>query len=214
MSTKLALKALKSKLRYLAKRNKGMRTSFVLLSLVYTFLFPQNSWAYYDMQDTFLAGNYLPASGQTAFNDYSNDLPDDLAIIQGHTLMQIASPENPAPICKKQEPPVCPSPKTCAAAVPKSKVTVITAYSSSYDETDGNPFVTASGTHVRDGVVAANFLKIGTKVQIPALYGDKVFVVEDRMASYNNGKVDIWMPSKAQALQFGVKRTEIVVLEN
>jgi 3D (Asp-Asp-Asp) domain-containing protein len=202
------------KLKFLLPRKGKKRTYLVLLGLAYTFLFPQHSWAYYDMQDNFLAGSYLPIDGQINYADSSNSFPDDLTIIQGHTLMQISSPENPAPICKKQEPPICPTPKTYPAPAPKSKVTVITAYSSSYDETDGNPFITASGTNVRDGVVAANFLKIGTKVQIPALYGDKVFVVEDRMASYNNGKVDIWMPSKAQALQFGVKRTEIVVLQN
>ena len=67
---------------------------------------------------------------------------------------------------------------------------------------------------MRDGIIAANFLKIGTQVKIPALYGDKVFVVEDRMAKKNSHKVDIWMPSKTDALQFGVKKAEIVVLEN
>src|SRR3990167_1248447 len=38
----------------------------------------------------------------------------------------------------------------------------ITAYSSTPEETDSTPFITASGTHVRDGVVAANFLPLGT----------------------------------------------------
>jgi 3D (Asp-Asp-Asp) domain-containing protein len=34
------------------------------------------------------------------------------------------------------------------------------------------------------------------------------------MARKNSHKVDIWMASKAEALQFGVKRAEIVVLAN
>ena len=37
----------------------------------------------------------------------------------------------------------------------------LTAYSSSVDETDDTPFITASGKHVRDGIVATNFLPFG-----------------------------------------------------
>ena len=94
-----------------------------------------------------------------------------------------------------------------------SKFTVeITAYSSTPDQTDDTPFITASGTHVRDGVVAANFLKIGTKIKIPELYGSKVFVVEDRMASRYFHRVDIWFANTAQARKFGIQEAEIVIL--
>ncbi|MBI2036999.1 MAG: hypothetical protein HYT14_01400, partial [Candidatus Liptonbacteria bacterium] len=57
------------------------------------------------------------------------------------------------------------------------RTVTITAYSSTPEETDSTPFITASGTHVRDGVVAANFLPFGTAVKIPELYGDRLFVV-------------------------------------
>src|SRR5438128_8379875 len=40
-----------------------------------------------------------------------------------------------------------------------------TAYSSTRDQTDASPFVTASGTRVRDGIIAINGLKFGTKVR-------------------------------------------------
>lgn len=91
----------------------------------------------------------------------------------------------------------------------------ITAYSSTPDQTDDTPFTTASGKTVADGIIANNGLKIGTKVQIPDLYGDKVFVVEDRMnRRMGEHRFDIWMPSKTLALNFGVKKTEIVVLED
>jgi len=33
------------------------------------------------------------------------------------------------------------------------------------------------------------------------------------MPARNSGKVDIWMPSKSLAVQFGVKKAEIVVLD-
>lgn len=88
----------------------------------------------------------------------------------------------------------------------------ITAYSSRIEETDSTPFTTASGTHVRDGVVAANWLPIGTKIKIPALFGDKIFVVEDRMAPKNAHKLDIWFKTTEAALRFGVKRAKVEIL--
>ena len=87
---------------------------------------------------------------------------------------------------------------------------IITAYSSTPDQTDDSPFITASGKYVCDGIVAANFLKFGTKIKFPSLFGDKIFIVEDRMALKNSHKVDIWMPSREQALNFGVKTAEMV----
>lgn len=90
----------------------------------------------------------------------------------------------------------------------------LTAYSSSPDETDDTPFTTASGGHVRDGVIAANFLPFGTKITIPEIFGNKVFVVEDRMNRRNVDGVDIWMPSKSKALRFGTTDAKIVILND
>lgn len=83
-----------------------------------------------------------------------------------------------------------------------------TAYTSDPSETkDYDIGITALGTKTREGVVAANFLPFGTKFKIPSVYGDRIFTVEDRMNSrYNNQRiVDIWMPKKADALNFGKK---------
>jgi len=96
---------------------------------------------------------------------------------------------------------------------------VITAYSSSWDETTGIPnmpgITTASGKHVTDGIIANNMLPFGTKIRIPGLYGNKIFVVEDRMnKSKSNYHIDIWMPDKTSAINFGVKNVEIEVLES
>ena len=88
----------------------------------------------------------------------------------------------------------------------------ITAYSSRVEETDSTPFITASGTRVRDGVVAANWLPIGTKVKIPALFGNKVFVVEDRMHRKNDHKLDIWFAETSDAFKFGVRRANVEIL--
>lgn len=91
------------------------------------------------------------------------------------------------------------------------KRVIITAYSSTPDQTDSTPFITASNTRVRDGIVAANFLPFGAQIKIPAVYGDKIFTVEDRMKS--NKKVDIWFPTREEALNFGAKIAEIEILE-
>lgn len=93
------------------------------------------------------------------------------------------------------------------------KLVWVTAYSSTPEETDDTPFITASMTTVRDGIVAANFLPFGTKIMIPELFGDKIFVVEDRMHRRNHSSVDIWMPSKEAAKEFGITKTKIVIVE-
>jgi len=95
------------------------------------------------------------------------------------------------------------------------ELTVIaTAYSSSVDETDDTPFITAYGSTTRDGVIANNLLPFGTKIMIPELYGNKIFVVEDRMNS-RKGKyqIDIWFHSKEDAKEFGAKTLDIEVIQ-
>jgi len=92
---------------------------------------------------------------------------------------------------------------------------VITAYSSTPDQTDDTPFTTASGKTVKDGIVANNMLPFGTKIKIPALYGDKVFEVQDRMNKRKSDyHFDIWFPTRELATEFGVKTAEIEVLES
>jgi 3D (Asp-Asp-Asp) domain-containing protein len=88
----------------------------------------------------------------------------------------------------------------------------VSAYSSTPDQTDDSPFITARNTYVRDGIVATNFLPFGTAIKIPAVYGDKIFIVEDRMNKRYTTNVDIWMADRQAALQFGRKNLVIEVL--
>jgi len=85
----------------------------------------------------------------------------------------------------------------------------ITAYSSTVDQCDSDPFTTANGEQVYDGGIATNFLPFGTKVKIPELYGDKVFTVNDRMNTRYYYHADIWMPTREEAKQFGIKYVTI-----
>lgn len=82
-----------------------------------------------------------------------------------------------------------------------------TAYTSTVAQTDSSPFVTASGKRVHEGTLAANFLPFGTRVRLPDHFGDREFVVEDRLASRFHNRVDVWFPEYGQAIQFGYKRS-------
>jgi 3D (Asp-Asp-Asp) domain-containing protein len=127
-------------------------------------------------------------------------LPEDLgelAIIEGNSLLPIVDPFNPE-----------------SQPVRRIRV-VITGYSSTEDQTDSDPFITAAGTQVREGIIANNLFPFGTKIKLPELYGEKIFVVEDRM-NWKKGyyHIDIWFPSYWEAKEFGAKRTYIEVLES
>ncbi|MFA4999689.1 MAG: hypothetical protein WC519_03135 [Parcubacteria group bacterium] len=94
----------------------------------------------------------------------------------------------------------------------RSVAVVITGYSSTEDQTDNTPFTTAWNTETRSGVVAANWLPLGTKIRIPELFGSQVFTVEDRMHPKNGDKLDIWFQSREEALKFGVKKARVEIL--
>lgn len=96
---------------------------------------------------------------------------------------------------------------------PPIKHVWVTAYSSTPEETDDTPFITASGKHVADGIIATNFLPFGTVVKIPELFDDKTFIVEDRMHRRKKNFVDVWMPTKQQAKEFGITYTQIVIFD-
>lgn len=94
---------------------------------------------------------------------------------------------------------------------------VITAYNSEVAQTDDDPCTTANGfnvcQHNQEDTVAANFLKFGTKVRIPEIFGDRVFVVRDRMNSRYTNHVDVWMKGHSEAVNFGVQVATIQVIE-
>ena len=101
--------------------------------------------------------------------------------------------------------------------VVRSAYYAMTAYNSEAAQTDASPCVTANGFNVCEyGVedtVAANFLPFGTKLRIPNLFGDRVFVVRDRMNARYTDRLDVWMLEKQDAKKFGVKLAKIEVLE-
>ncbi len=95
-------------------------------------------------------------------------------------------------------------------------IRTITAYNSEAAQTDGSPCVTANMfnvcEHGIEDTIAANFLKFGTKVRIPELFGNRVFIVRDRMNSRYPDRVDVWMINKEDSKNFGVRRAKIEVV--
>jgi len=84
------------------------------------------------------------------------------------------------------------------------------AYASSPYQTDSTPCITAAGTRVRKGVVATNFLPMGTILSI----NGELYIVEDRMNARFKGKyLDIWFPSTSEALEFGRRKLEIIIVD-
>ena len=104
------------------------------------------------------------------------------------------------------------SPSKAKIRVQKTMVVVVTAYSSTPDQTDSTPNIMANGKHVYDGAIAANFLPFGTKVKFPKLFGDKIFVVEDRMHERFSDRADIWMETRQAAINFGLRRVLIEIV--
>lgn len=89
---------------------------------------------------------------------------------------------------------------------------VVTGYSSTPDQTDEDPFITASGKFVEDGIIATNFLPFGTKVRFPELFGEKVFIVEDRMHKRFSDRVDVWFPERHLAEEFGIQKSIMEII--
>jgi 3D (Asp-Asp-Asp) domain-containing protein len=93
---------------------------------------------------------------------------------------------------------------------------VITAYNSDVAQCDSTPCITANGfnvcQHGIEDTVAANFLPMGTQIRIPALFGNRIFVVRDRMAKRHQARVDVWMKEYHDAKQFGVRTATIEIV--
>lgn len=97
--------------------------------------------------------------------------------------------------------------------VKKTFFSQVTVYHSLPHETSGDPFITALGTRTRDGVLASNCLAFGTRVRLPELFGERVFVVEDRLAAGKTCFVlDVWREYNPNNPSFGAPVTKVEIL--
>ncbi|MCK4818208.1 3D domain-containing protein, partial [bacterium] len=92
---------------------------------------------------------------------------------------------------------------------------VVTAYNPVATQTDSSPEITASNKQVRTGMIA---MSRDLEEEFGFRFGDPVFIVglgffvfEDRMNKRWTRRVDILMPCKKAAKEFGVKYSFLVV---
>lgn len=102
------------------------------------------------------------------------------------------------------------------SSAPVYAVTV-TAYSSSSDQCDSTPHLTATGTPVRRGIIAlSRDLLRRFNPEAPFDWGDRVhveglgeFIVEDTMSGRFARRADIWFPDSRSATAWGVRELKL-----
>ena len=99
-------------------------------------------------------------------------------------------------------------------AAKKTLVVMATAYSSTPDQTDDTPCITATGYDICNktkNVIAVSrdlvrSLGYGTQVRFPEVFGDQVFHIEDTMNARFVQRIDFHFDSREEAKQFGFKK--------
>jgi len=92
----------------------------------------------------------------------------------------------------------------------------VTAYTSSVDETDSDPFTNAAGTRPGPRSLACPaWMDFGTQVKIAG----HMYVCDDRMnpkkqIEFNQAGFDIWMETKAEAFEWGKRKLTVEVYRN
>ncbi|MFK7603844.1 hypothetical protein ACI3L1_16705 [Deinococcus sp. SM5_A1] len=116
------------------------------------------------------------------------------------------------------------APVAAIAARGRTAIVRATAYNSLAGQTDSTPFITATGTRTRPGVVALSrdllrSFPYGTRITIEDLSGrynnllrGRTFIVEDTMAARKTGSLDIWMGRRSDAINFGARQVRITAL--
>ncbi|MBM3320915.1 MAG: 3D domain-containing protein [Candidatus Eisenbacteria bacterium] len=110
--------------------------------------------------------------------------------------------------------------RRAVALLPPLEV-VVTAYSPTECQTDSLPFVTATNTHPRPGVIAlSRDLIRAFNPTAPFRFGDRVhlagigeFIVEDTMHERWNRRADIFFESTDDAIRWGKRRLAITLVE-
>ncbi len=97
-------------------------------------------------------------------------------------------------------------------ATVESFIAEVTQYTSSPEETDDTPNLTASGQFTGPGTIACpSRFKFGTLIQIE----NRIFKCNDRMniRYRNSNHFDVWTEEKSDALRFGRQKLQVFVLE-
>lgn len=191
-------------------------------TLVFNLCFPQYTAVAHKegqkfAQDTSLKDNLIALNEAKMVHELGKDNIKAESIVKEETFSELTLETKPVvvkakPVVARQAVLADKVNETSVSTSSNSKWVTVTAYSSTVDQCDDSPFITASGTHVRDGIIATNLLAFGTKVKFPSIYGDKIFTVEDRMNRRFSDRADIWFETREQAKQFGIRKLEMVIV--
>jgi 3D (Asp-Asp-Asp) domain-containing protein len=95
----------------------------------------------------------------------------------------------------------------------------VTAYTAGPESTGKSPShplygITASTKRVKENhsIACPRSLEFGTQIYIP--FFDNTFTCEDRGGAIKEGKIDVYMPEIKDALEFGRKDLEVLILED
>ncbi|MFN3267610.1 MAG: 3D domain-containing protein, partial [Deinococcales bacterium] len=148
----------------------------------------------------------------------------------------VAAAPKPAPKPVAAAPKPAPKPSNASrVASSRSLLTIVaksTAYNSHVSQTDSTPFVTATGARTRFGVVALSRdllrrIPYGSIVRIEDMgnwangrgrgkYSRMLsgvnFIVEDTMHPRKRNTVDVWMPTRRDAIQWGARQIRVTVI--
>ena len=142
-------------------------------------------------------------SFDTFYSQLRNDSQSTTSMLISNDSISLLGSSFDDPLAKTKKPTVHPT-----------MIVEASGYSSTPDQTDANPFITANGTYVHDGIIAANFLPFGTLIKIPSLYGNKIFSVQDRMNKRYQQTIDIWFPDRDAANGFARKVVKIEIVSS
>lgn len=128
-------------------------------------------------------------------------------------MLPIGDPIKPQPT----QPPQLEAPRSTPVVAQNEYqlVAKVTGYSSSVNETDDSPTITASNTTTRHGVVANNCLPLGTEIELKGLRGVEsgIYYVEDTKAPrFGCEWIDVWRSSKGSARKVGVQHTTVRIV--
>ena len=186
-------------------RNHKIPIAVIIILVLFLTLFGANiaRTAKSSLRDTYRDGNVAEASSSNDAPSYQ-DSKSDILTNDFHFTVPITT-QIKLPRAEGRE-----------RAIEKPKQVLkmnvaVTFYSSTPEETDDTPFVTANGTVARDGIAASNFLAFGTRIKLPELFGDKHFIIEDRMHSRFTDRIDVWVPTRKEALNQGISFTTVEV---
>lgn len=90
------------------------------------------------------------------------------------------------------------------------RVMQITAYTANDFSMNGLG-ITANGERVQEGrtIAADKSIPFGTEIFIPEL--DRTYTVSDRGGAISRGRLDLYMDSRADAMEFGVQELEVII---